>query len=228
MTNLPAQEPLASLQREQAAPPVRPWYVSAALALCAVTLLLGGVWMFTRSKSPYPFFGTSYSPPAAAARFSGTDDLGKPFTFAPDGKTTTALFFGFTHCANICPVSLAYLAKVRNLLPASERPNFRILFVSVDPARDTVSRMHDYVTYFGQATGVVVPGDQLSSVAQAYGVGYQKSDIKGPDEYQISHTTATYLIDSAGKLRALWDYTQLPQVQRVAQDVQYVAEHPTR
>ena len=204
---------------------VRPWYVSAVLAVCAVTLLLGGAWLFTRVKSPYPFFGTSLG--NTAQTFSGTDDRGQPFTFAPDGKTTTAIFFGFTHCANICPLTLSYLNKVRAELPPQLQDNFKVLFISVDPARDTPARMHDYVSYFGKATGLVIPEPKLSEVARAYGVGYEKVELKGAD-YQINHTPATYLVDSAGKLRVLWDNTQMAEVERVKKDVQYVMENPAK
>lgn len=204
----------------------RPWYVSAILALSIVTLMLSGAWLFTRTKSPYPFFGTSYDPPQPTApAFSGTDDLGQPYTFAPTGNTT-AIFFGFTNCANICPLTLSYLAKVRGALPPAQQEKFNVLLVSVDPPRDTVERMHEYVTYFGKGTGVIIPEPKLSEVARAYGVGYQKVDVKGLAEYQINHTTATYLVDATGHLRVLWDYSQLPQVERIKQDVQYVMENP--
>lgn len=213
---------------EPVGPVGRPWQVSAILAVCIVTLMLSGAWLFTRAKSPYPFFGTAYDATPVAATFSGTDDLGQPYTFRPDGQTTHAIFFGFTNCANICPLTLSYLGKVEQQLSPEQRGRFKVLFVSVDPARDTVQRMHDYVTYFGQGTGVVIPEPKLSEVARQYGVGYQKVDVKGLAEYQINHTTATYLIDASGHLRAVWDYTQLPQVARVKQDLQYVMEHPVR
>jgi protein SCO1/2 len=202
----------------------RPWYVSALLAVAAVALLLGGAWGFARLKSPYPFYGTAYGPDVPAARFSGTDQNGRPFAFVPEQQAgVTALFFGFTHCPNICPLTLAYLDKVKAALPEAERERFRTVLVSVDPARDTPERLKAYVEYFGQATGVHIPEPALSRVARDYGVGYQKVDVKGAD-YQINHTTATYLIDSAGKLRVLWDYSQLPQVDRVVADVRHVLE----
>lgn len=206
----------------------RPWYISALLAIAAVVLLLGGVWGYTRLKSPYPFFGTTYDARPVAAAFSGTDQDNRAFTFIPDGKTTTALFFGFTHCPNICPLSLSYLSKVRQSLPEAERANFRVLMVSVDPDRDTTTRLREYATFFGKVTAVNVPEPQLASAARAYGVGYEKADIKSPTEYQINHTTASYLIDRSGKLRVLWDYSQLPQVERVVADVRYVMEKPTQ
>lgn len=205
----------------------RPWYVSALLALSAVTLMLVGAWMFARTKSAYPFYGTVYNMSATA--FKGTDQNGKPFAFTPgQGGGATAIFFGFTHCPNICPLSLAYLAKARQALPADQQKLFKIVLVSVDPDRDTSVRLKEYVDFFGEATGVRIPEPQLSQVAKAYGVGYQKADIKSKTDYQINHTTATYLIDGGGQLRLLWDYTQLPQVERVVADLQYVLKNPQR
>ncbi|MFC4427743.1 SCO family protein [Deinococcus navajonensis] len=227
MTEVPTPSASAELTTGPA-PLARPWYVSALLAVCAVTLLLAGAWGFARLRSPYPFYGTAYTPAREAGAFRGTDHTGRPFAFSPgqSGKTT-ALFFGFTHCPNICPLSLAYLDKVRQALPPEQRREFEVVMVSVDPERDTPERLGAYVTYFGQARGVNVPPRALAGVARAYGVGYQKAEVKGADNYQINHTTATYLIDARGRLRVLWDYTQLPQVDRVLRDVQYVLEHPS-
>ncbi|GHF51115.1 protein SCO1/2 [Deinococcus metalli] len=205
--------------------PGRPWYASALLAVVGVTLLLLAAWGYARWRSPHPFYGTAYSG-VAATPLSGTAQGGRAYTFTPGaGGRTTALFFGFTHCANICPLTLSYLNKVRQALPAEQRDRFQVLFVSIDPARDTPQRLGEYVSYFGSGTGLRIPEPALSEGARAYGVGYQKVDVKGAD-YQMNHTTATYLIDAAGKLRLLWDYTQLPQVARVLEDVQYVMEHP--
>lgn len=223
MTEVPAPSAQAAAGP---APLARPWYVSALLAVCAVTLLLAGVWGYARLRSPYPFYGTASTPARLASAFRGTDHTGRPFAFAPGQRgKTTALFFGFTHCPNICPLSLAYLDKVRAALPPEQRRQFEVIMVSVDPARDTPARLGAYVTYFGQARGVNVPAAALGAVARAYGVGYQKAGL-GADDYQINHTTATYLIDARGRLRVLWDYTQLPQVDRVLRDVRYVMAHP--
>ena len=203
--------------------PTRPWYVSLIFALIAVTLLLGGVWVYARWQSPFPYFGTAYTPPQAAPVFSGTDQHNRAFTFAPNGKTT-ALFFGFTHCPNICPLSLTYLEKLRQKLPLAERQNFQVMLISVDPQRDTPAQLNSYLGFFGPAVGVTIPEPQLAQVARSYGVGYTKADIKGPDDYQINHTTATYLIDKAGNLRLVWDYSQLPQLERLAADVREVMQ----
>lgn len=208
-------------------PRPRPWYLSALLAAVAVALVLGGAWVYARVQSPFPYYGTAYTPPVAATSFRGTNQNGQPWTFAPGGSDrATALFFGFTHCPNICPLTLAYLERARQALPADQRDRVDVVLVSVDPARDTPERLKAYVEYFGKATGVRVPEPALPEVARAYGVGYQKADVKSADDYQINHTTATYLIDAGGNLRVLWDYTQLTDVERVTRDLTHVLENP--
>ncbi|PTA67820.1 SCO family protein [Deinococcus arcticus] len=211
------------------APPARPWYVSAGLALAAVALLLGLAWGMARLRSPYPFYGTAYPAGTLAAPFRGVAVQGgqaRPFAFTPgQGGQATALFFGFTHCASICPLSLSYLNKARAGLPPELRSRLQIVLVSVDPARDTPARLNEYVRYFGTGAGVRIPEPALGRVARAYGVAYEKAELQGA-AYQINHTTATYLIDARGRLRVLWDYTQLPQVARVQADLQHVLETP--
>lgn len=213
-------DPTAAPEQLQA----RPWQQSAAYALAAVALLLGGSWLYARSQSAYPFFGTAYGNTPTVTPFKGTDQNAQPWALKT-GKTT-AIFFGFTHCPNICPLSLSYLNKVWAQLPPDQQKEFEVLLVSVDPARDTPQRLKEYVDYFGRGTGVRVPEPELTAVAQQFNVAYRKSAIRSDTEYQIDHTTATYLIDRTGHLRVLWDYTQLPQVERVKADVQYVLEHP--
>ncbi|ACO48069.1 SCO family protein [Deinococcus deserti] len=208
-------------------PAARPWTTSALLALLAVLLLLGSAWAYARIRSPFPYYGTAYTPPVAAQPFQGTDHTGQPYTFTP-GSTgrTTAVFFGFTHCPNICPLSLAYLEKARQALTPQERQQLDIVLVSVDPARDTPERLGAYVEFFGTATGVHIPEPALARTAQAYGVAYQQVKLDGGAGYQVNHTPATYLVDGSGTLRVLWDYTQLTQVDRVVRDLRHVLENP--
>jgi len=208
----------------------RPWYVSALAALLAVLVLLGGVWAYTRLKSPFPYYGTVYDTPLPAAPVTGLTDRGQgaaPYTFTPGGGTTTALFFGFTHCPDICPLSLAYLERVRQAMTPDEQRRFRVLFVSLDPDRDTPQKIGEYVRYFGQAQGVQVREPALAALARAYAVSYVKAPLPGrAGDYQINHTSATFLIDAQGRRRLLWDYTQLNDTARVLKDVREVMATP--
>jgi protein SCO1/2 len=176
-------------------------------------LLLGGVWACARLKSPFPFSGTVYDPQTTAPALTGTGEDGHPF----------AVFSGFLHCANICPTTLASLERVRQALPEAERANFRTVLVTLDPARDDVKKLREYVQFFSSsAKGVFIPEPELSDIAAAWGVGYQKANVKSETTYQISHTTGVYLIDREGRRRLVWDYTQLTNTDRVAADVQEV------
>ena len=199
----------------------RPWYVSALVALLAVTLLLGGLWAYTRLKSPFPYYGTVYDTPQPAAAFTGLSASG-PYTFTPAGQTT-ALFFGFTHCPDICPVTLAYLERARRQLSPAEQRAFRVVFVSLDPARDTPAKIGSYTRYFGSAQGVQVKEPALAALARSYAVSYVKAPLPGGG-YQINHTSATFLIDRSGKKRLLWDYTQLSETARVVRDIRQVMQ----
>jgi protein SCO1/2 len=107
-------------------PTTRPWSVSALSAALAVVLVLGGAWVYARVQSAFPYYGTAYTPPLQAQTFSGTvSGVGgqpRPWTFRPgQGSRATALFFGFTHCPNICPLGLASLEKARQALAAEDR-----------------------------------------------------------------------------------------------------------
>jgi protein SCO1/2 len=184
-------------------PTTRPVWRSILWSVVAVTLLLGGAWGYTRWKSPVAFYGTAYDPNTPAPALTGTGEDGRPFDLNTLRGQTVAVFFG--------------------ALPADQRERFRSVLVTLDPARDDVKRLREYVRFFSpSAQGVFVPEPALYSVAAAWGVGFQKSDVKSATDYQINHTTGVYLIDAAGQRRVVWDYTQLTDVERVARDVQAV------
>ena len=204
--------------------PTRPWYVSLLVALLAALLLLGGVWAYTRLKSPFPYYGTTYDAPRPAAGLSGLRYAGgrvTPYAFIPGQGKTTALFFGFTHCPDVCPATLAYLERVRQAMTPAERAKFQVLFVSLDPDRDTPQKISDYLKYFGTAQGAQVREPALAQLARSYAVSYVKAPLPGGG-YQINHTGATFLIDAAGNKRLLWDVTQLTDTRRVLNDVREV------
>lgn len=228
-SSVPETSSGAAAQPEAAAtlppPPERSWQQSAALALAAVALVLGLAWVVARAQSPYPFYGSVVNNREPAYTFSGISGTGETWTFQPQGKITL-LFFGFTHCPDICPLTLRYLGEVRSRLTPQEQARTQVLFVSVDPERDTPEKIREYVEFFGEGVGLRVPEPELGRVAKSYGVAYGKVPVAGPLQYQINHTTATYLIDESGYTRVMWDYTQLTNVDRILRDVRYVMNHP--
>lgn len=117
------------------------------------------------------------------------------------------LYFGYTFCPDICPTNLGSLAVAYQGLTPEQKDQVQILFVSVDPLRDTPERLEQYTGYFEMnARGLTGDSKTLSQIAQNYGVVYL-SHQKSPDDlyYAVDHSAFTYIIDQQGQL-----ITQLP------------------
>ena len=149
-----------------------------------------------------------------------------------DGKTVGAeifnghwslVFFGYTFCPDICPSSLATIKQAKEILsenPSQPLPN--IVFVSVDPARDTPEKMKDYLDYFGKdLTGLSGSDEQTLALTRSLGIIYKREDNSGEkSNYLVDHAAFFLLINPKGELQALLsaphnaneiahDYTQI-------------------
>ncbi|GGL14523.1 SCO family protein [Deinococcus radiotolerans] len=206
-------------------PPRRPWTHSVAWAATVVSAGLAGLLLYDQFTNPLSLFGSVYPAGTPTPDLCGTGENGQPLALTDLKGKTVAVFFGFLHCPNYCPTTLAALERVRQALPERDRAQFVTLLVSVDPKRDTPALMNEYVTYFSaRARGLIIPEERLRGAAAGWGVGYQYVDTPG-GAYQVNHTTGTYLVDREGRRRVVWDYYQLTtNPQRVAQDVQAVMD----
>jgi len=115
------------------------------------------------------------------------------------------VFFGFTHCPDICPTTLQVLATARRELAASGfEPLPRIVLVSVDPERDTPDVIDQYVGYFGDGNlGITGSLEEISKLTSGLGIYFRKQAADG-DNYGVDHSAAVLLIDPAGGFRALF------------------------
>jgi len=155
-----------------------------------------------------------------AVSFNGTDitgaDFGRDFRLKdPSGRVRTLadfkdkvvlIFFGFTQCPDVCPTALARAAEVKTLLgPDGDR--LQVLFVSVDPERDTPEVLNAYTAAFDPSF-LALYGDpqQLAETAKEFKVIYQK--VPTGDSYTIDHTSVTYAFDTKGKLRLKLSHSQ--------------------
>ncbi|MEW8626735.1 MAG: SCO family protein [Candidatus Thiodiazotropha sp.] len=111
------------------------------------------------------------------------------------------LYFGYTWCPDICPTNLSMISAILDEFPAAERARVQPIFISVDPARDSVQRLKEYVEYF-HPTLLGLTGDAatIAEVAEQYGAAYQIHAKSGDDNYVVDHTADTYLIGTDGKL----------------------------
>jgi protein SCO1/2 len=111
------------------------------------------------------------------------------------------LFFGYTHCPDVCPTTMAELTQaLQQLGPDAKR--VQVLFVTVDPARDTPQVLSQYVQAFDPSFVGLRPSEaQLTKVAKDFRVYYAKVPGTTPDNYTMNHTAASYVFDPSGKLR---------------------------
>ena len=115
------------------------------------------------------------------------------------------LFFGYASCPDICPITMAQLAQVKQSL-GDDADQIRIIFISVDPQRDTPELLQRYVDAFGNAaTGLTGTERQIASVAKRYRVSFQMGKPSGPEgsNYEVTHSRGIYFFDRKGEARFL-------------------------
>ena len=148
-----------------------------------------------------------FEPPrmAPAIGLHATD--GSAFDLVKYRGKLVVLEFGFTRCTEVCPVSLASLAQARKLLGA-DAANVQVVFITVDPARDSFARLHDYLANFDPGfIGASGSEGQVDAVLKAYGISATKKMVAGSKtDYTMHHSSYLYFVDRRGMLRALMPF----------------------
>ena len=137
-----------------------------------------------------------------------TDHTGKQRTLQDFYGKVVVVFFGFTHCPDVCPTTLAELARaIKNLGPAGNQ--VQVLMVTVDPARDTPEVLAQYVTAF-DSRFLALRGtpDETSRVAKEFKVIYQKVAGPTPENYSMDHSAGSFIFDRQGRLRLYVAYAR--------------------
>jgi len=139
-------------------------------------------------------------------QFDLTAAGGRTVTQADVTGHTVLLFFGYANCPDICPTTMAHLSEVVRRLGEQGR-NVRILFVSVDPHRDTPEKLQAYVNAFNdQAIGLTGTESQIAALARRYRVAYQIEKPRpgdSDDAYEVTHARAIYIFDTKGRARLM-------------------------
>ncbi|NUR23018.1 SCO family protein [Frateuria sp.] len=171
----------------------------ARLLLLGVVLLLAAC----HREDALPWRLTNVSGHMPDLKFQLTDDAGKPATADHYRGKDVLLYFGYTHCPDVCPLTLAHLhAALQRVGPSAD--GARILFVSVDPARDTPAIMHAYVNAFDQrAVGLTGTPRAIEALSKRYRSAFTREPDKGDGQYEVSHSSAIYLFDRQGRARLL-------------------------
>jgi protein SCO1/2 len=185
-----------------------------AAALVAVGLSAAVAYMLTRSQ------------PGGLADIGGPIDLasmnGGRFTNADIGGKPYAIFFGFTRCPNVCPTTLSDLTlDLDQLGPLADK--IQVVFVSVDPDRDTPATMKEYLSAFDpRIMGVTGTPEEIAAIAKDYRVFYRKVPTDGGD-YTMDHTASVYLMNAKGHFVGTLAFeenrdTQLAKLKKLAEN----------
>ena len=159
-------------------------------------------------KLPSPFHASDVSMPLAGADFRLSDQNGKQRTLADFRGKVVALFFGYTHCPDVCPTTLADLAQVLDML-GKEADKVQVLFVTVDPDRDKPEMLVRYMSAFHPSfLGLYGDADATAKVAKSFSVSYQKQPTASG--YSVDHSVGTFLIDPEGRVRLRAPLDQRP------------------
>jgi protein SCO1/2 len=143
----------------------------------------------------------SLGAPAIGGPFTLTGSDGKPFSSSRLSGSPYLIFFGFTHCPDVCPTTLARLTRLRAQLPDGER-KLPILFVSVDPERDGPQEVGRYSALFGTPViGLTGSPAAIDRVKKQFGVFSEKVAGEGGD-YSVDHSASVFLMDRQGKFLA--------------------------
>lgn len=114
------------------------------------------------------------------------------------------VYFGYTHCPDICPASLAAGGQALKALSAEERSRVRLILISVDPERDSVQHLKEYTAFFHpEMIGATGTPEQIAALAKAFGAGYIKRPTAADGSYAVDHTTSTYVVGPDGQLAAV-------------------------
>lgn len=169
----------------------------SAVAVCALTLCgIAGADLGAQQ-----FKAGTFEPALPAPDFRLEGSKGKAITLAQFRRKIAVIAFGFTHCVRICPFTLSKLAQAMDSLGANAR-DVQIIFVTVDPERDDIPRLREYLKKFDPTfVGVTGPQARLGELRNAYGV--QTSRVTAPGGYEVHHSTSLFVVDRAGRLRLL-------------------------
>lgn len=170
----------------------------SAVAIAAV--LGAGFYFFRRAPAPTAAMTTT-SVANIGGPFTLTDSDGQPYSSSRLAGRPFAIFFGFTHCPDVCPTTLARMTRLRKALGKGDEA-FSLVFVSVDPERDTPAEMGRYSTLFGSAViGLTGSPAAIERVKKQYGI-YSKKVAQPGGNYTIDHSATVLLFDRVGNFRA--------------------------
>jgi protein SCO1/2 len=177
--------------------------------LSAVLALVAGYWvsdyLLDRSPDLSGLHATVFSTPRDIPSFSLVDHTGKNFDNRSLEGRWSFIFFGYTHCPDVCPTTLSVLNSVARKLE-HRKDQVQFVFISVDPARDTPEKLGQFVAYFnGAFIGATGTDAAINALTRQLGVLYARAEANsGKDNYLMDHSASVLLFDPGGRFHAVF------------------------
>jgi protein SCO1/2 len=168
--------------------------------------------------------GTTLDKPYVVRDLPLTDTDGEPYSLVKDtDKPLTLVFYGYTHCPDICQVVMSTLASAMTRLDESDRAKVDVVFVTTDPARDTVPVLRDYLDHFDPSfIGLTGDLDTIADLGKSMAVAVEQGEKLPSGGYEVVHSTQVSAIGSDDRVHVLW--TQDTSQATIASDVHQLLE----
>lgn len=200
------------------------WRASALRAAIVSLALLAALYGWSRLQPHGAAWHGTPLRPVAAPEFSGfTDTQGGRFSWRQQRGDVALVFFGYTHCPDVCPLTLAALAQSLQRL-GTLRKRVRVVFVTLDPQRDTLPVLRAYIdSFLPDAIGLRGSPAAVAAAARQWGVSWRRVDT-GAGQYWIDHTAAVTLVGPDGRMLLRYGYGQLTNPDWLADDLRRILE----
>ena len=174
------------------------------ITIISIFLILGGItYSVYQQKQPSLITTFVYPEPKSLPEFELMDQYNQPFNNQQLVGKWSVVFFGYTNCPDICPTTLSALTQVANKLQPDILSQVQFIFVSVDPERDTVQHLAEYVPFFHpDFIGVTGEDEQLQILSYSLGAMYMKVDTE--DSYQMTHSSTLFIINPQGRRHGIF------------------------
>ncbi len=168
--------------------------------------LLVGWAVLAFIDASYTYGGTVIQSPDPVRNFTLTGPDGKPVNLADYRGQAVLLYFGYTFCPDVCPATLAEVAKARRQL-GKDAEKLQVVMITVDPLRDTPEKLGEYVTHFDPSfIGLTGNENEIATVATIFGIYYEKQEGSEATGYLVDHTASVIVIDQEGYLRLIYPF----------------------
>lgn len=197
-----------NLPQEQPAGIGKPGFLKQLIfgALALALGLTAGYFGLRMFSAPPALHGTVMEEPSQLSDFTLTGHTGERVSLTDYRGQVVLLYYGYTFCPDVCPTTLAEIKQAWAALEG-QADDVQVLMVTVDPERDTVEKLAEYMGFFGSGfLGLTGSEAEITAATAPYGIYFEKQEVEGASGYLVDHTAAVLVVDREGFLRILYPY----------------------